>query len=179
MIQVESIMNQLKKTANTENSGALNSAENQALIDFSTMVNETLTQLQWHIDKLEIEAFYKKIEPLKYLIEYSDELNKNWYLIRAYSGAISRLLISETLENAVAVYLYYENTYGGRRILRDENWFEQNRWDFLDELKAADSEEKLHKFIQKRTKKLNQYFQVYKSELLLFTEELIKLSGNR
>ncbi len=143
---------------------------NQEFHDLSDEIKNTLATLQGYIDSMDMQSFYQKIEDLKYLIEYSDELNKNWYMIRAYSGALARLLEKKTAEHAIEVYSYYEQTYGGRRILKDENWFEQNRWEFLDELKSINSMEKLDSFVEKRTKKLNGFFLAYKSELLIFIQ---------
>lgn len=177
MTREESILNQLKKWTNQSAGHSLNAKEvvnNQSLQEFINSITATLTNLQNYIDKKDIQSFYGQIEELKYLIEYSDELNKNWYLIRAYSGALRRLLKERSIENVMSIYRYYEQTYGGRRILRDENWFEQNRWEFIDELKSIDSPEKLDLFLEKRIKKLNGYFQGYKSELLIFIQELQK-----
>lgn len=178
MTREENILNELKKRSiQTPNFHLAPSdvASNQAIDELTGGIKATLLKLQDHLDTLNIQSFYDQIEDLKYLIEYSDELNKNWYMIRAYSGALRKLLNEKTVENASNVYLYYEQTYGGRRILRSENWFEQNRWEFIDELRSVDSVLKLNGFIEKRTKKLNGFFQSYKSELLIFLDQLQKL----
>jgi len=170
MTPEESSHNQLKesKTLGVNQRIQGNNQEFHSLLDG---IKKTLAKLQRYIECMDLQSFYQQIEELKYLIEYSDELNKNWYMIRAYSGALARLLEKKTPEHAIEVYTYYEQTYGGRRILRDENWFEQNRWEFLDELKSVSSLEKLDSFVEKRTKKLNGFFQAYKSELLIFIQD--------
>ncbi|PTN02417.1 hypothetical protein [Mangrovibacterium marinum] len=173
MASEDRILNQLRTWTSQGNSPK--QTDDQSLREFTASVTDTLSNLQQKLDSGAIQAFYEQIESLKYLIEYSDELNKNWYLIRAYSGALKRLMQEKTVEHAAKVYAYYEQTYGGRRVLRSENWFEQQRWEFIDELKTIGSQEALNKFLEKRTKKLNGYFQGYKSELLLFIQDLQKL----
>jgi len=150
----------------------LSEQERQTIVDLTDSVRQSLSGLNELLDKRDFRTFYEWLSSLKFFIEYSDELNKNWYLVRAYAGALQKLSKEETLENADAVFQYYELKYGGRRILRHENSFEHQRWDFLDELQQIDSLQVLSKFIEKRFKKLREYFQVFQSEVQLFLQDL-------
>lgn len=150
----------------------LSANEQQNLLELRESIKESLTRLQERLDAKDIRTFYEWVGSLKFVIEYSDELNKNWYLIRAYSGALNRLLKEPTPETADLVCQYYEMKYGGRRILRHENLFEQQRWNFIDELKTIDNQASLDKFIAKRTKKLEQTYLAFQSEVLLFLKSL-------
>ncbi|WP_163712253.1 hypothetical protein [Mangrovibacterium lignilyticum] len=178
MTQVESFLNDLNNSAkqlDDSDQSVGQKTSNETITRFTESTQKTLIQLQSYIDERKLDQFYKEIEELKFMIEYSDELNKNWLFIRAYSGALRFLLKDISVINAKDVFVYYEVRYGGRRILRNENWFEQIRWEFLDELQTANDQVKLSQFVSKRVKKLNDCFQVYKSELLLFIQSLQKL----
>lgn len=174
MTQVESFLKNMKVIvpAASKSTYVRTQSEQQNLDELVKTVKETLSSMQEYIDSQNIHSFYNSLADLKFFIEYADEINKNWYLVRAYSGALYRLLQSVSVENAADVFQYYESKYGGRRIIRNENWFEQQRWDFLDELQLVDSVPALHKFIDKRIKRLNSSFQVFKSELLIFIKTL-------
>ncbi len=149
--------------------------ENEFLNEFVAYIPEIVYELEDHIKNREINRFYIKLKNIKFLVEYSDELNKNWYLIRAYSGGLKRLMEKPDTHHAMQVYLYYFQKYGDRRLLKDENWFEEKRWQFLDELLDVENDKMLRTFIKAKTHLLNEYFQIYKTELLKFRSEVMKL----
>lgn len=174
MTPVENFLRSIQVTPSSGQltSVSMSSTEREHLNQLVDSVKTILSSMQENIEKRDISAFYESLSELKFFIEYADELNKNWYILRACAGALTRLNNSLTIENASSVLQYYELKYGGRRILRNENWFEQQRWDFLDDLKMVNSEEALLRFFEKRTKKLNESFQVFKSELLIFLQSI-------
>lgn len=174
MIQVESFLKNIHVTSssNQRTPVSITRSEREHLNQLVDSIRENLSSMQQNLEKKNILAFYESLSELKFFIEYSDELNKNWYIIRAYSGALSRLNNGLSLENVSATAQYYEAKYGGRRVLRNESWFEQQRWDFLDELQTVDSVAALQKFLDKRTRKLIESFHVFKSELLIFLQSI-------
>lgn len=92
------------------------------------------------------------------------------------SGGLRRLLEDPTQHHATEVYIYYFNQYGGRRKLRDENWFENLRWAFLDKLAEITTDEELNDFILKKIDSLANYFEHYKKEIEYFVIDLKKLT---
>ena len=122
-----------------------------------------------------VDLFYKSISNLKYLVEYSDNLNRYWYLLRAYSGALSKLKSDLSVKGSKKLYLYYFNKYGDRRMLRDEHWFEQKRWEFLDELQLIYTDEDLSNFVHKYHQVLTESMNIYSSFLMAFIKDLRKL----
>lgn len=146
--------------------------ENEFLIDFIAFVPETIADLQYNIEHQQIDDFYNNLTSLKFLVEYSDDLNRYWYLLRALAGGIKRLLEKETVQHAMEVYLYYHQKYGGRRIFKQDNWFENKRWQFLDRLIDIETPRELMTFIEDEMRELNEYFRVYKNELLQFHNEV-------
>ena len=176
MTQVESFLESLKNIDFKGNTPTKDPISKDHLNECLQSIIDLLPKFEEQINNRQMNDFYEGINQLKYLIEYSDGLNKNWYLIRACSGALRRLLRDTSIQNTTNVYSYYETKYGRRRILRHENWFEQQRWEFLDDLKTIDQEEKLNRFLDKSMKQLNEYFQTYKNELLLFIEEVKTIS---
>jgi len=171
MTYVESFLNDLNNSIQAGQKKN-NAQQNAGLIHFIASTKKTLDNLQSYLNDKKLDEFYKEIGELKFMIEYSDEVHKNWLLVRAYSGALARLSLEVSLKHASNVSSYYEIQYGRRRILKEENWFEQQRWEFLDELKTLDNDAKLTRFLNKQHKKLNSCFQVYRSELMLFLESL-------
>jgi hypothetical protein len=121
-----------------------------------------------------VDQFYKSISNLKYLVEYSDNLNRYWYLLRAYSGALSKLKSDMSVKGSKKLYLYYFNKYGDRRMLRNEHWFEKKRWEFLDELQLIYTNEDLSKFIHKYHQVLTESMNIYSSFLMAFIKDLRK-----
>ncbi|RKD90573.1 hypothetical protein [Mangrovibacterium diazotrophicum] len=173
MTHVESFLNELNNSIQADQTNG-NKQQNTGLIQFIASTKNSLDNLQSYLDNKQVAQFYQEIGELKFMIEYSDEVHKNWLLIRAYSGALARLSLEVSMKHASDVSSYYEIQYGRRRILKEESWFEQLRWEFLDELKTLDDDAKLTRFLNKQHKKLNSCFQVYKSELMLFLESLNK-----
>lgn len=119
-----------------------------------------------------IDLFYKSLSDLKYLVEFSDNLNRYWYLLRGYSGALAKLKEDQTVKGSKRLYSYYFEKYGDRRILRNEHWFEKKRWEFLDELQGIYTEEELGNFILKYQQILAENLKNYMSFLMLFIKDL-------
>ncbi|WP_423127345.1 hypothetical protein [Gaoshiqia sp. Z1-71] len=143
--------------------------------EFLIYVPEILDELQQYIDSSQLHNFYIKLNNLKFLVEYADDLNRYWFVLRAYSGGLRKLMEEKTVRHSLDVYLYYYLKYGKRRILKDENWFEHKRWEFLDQLTKVDDENELAAFINRMMESLDQYFQVYKNELLRFHSDVKKI----
>lgn len=149
---------------------------NEFINEFIIQTPEAIDDLENNLLKHEINDFYIKIKNFKYLCEYSEEFNRYWLLLRAISGGLKRLLDDPTQKHATDVYIYYYNYYGGRRKLKDENWFEGHRWEFLDRLAQIKTDEDLNEFILEKIETLSGYFQLYKKELAFFISELKKLN---
>lgn len=122
-----------------------------------------------------IDYFYQSLSDLKYLVEFSDSLNRYWYLLRAYSTALSKLKANHSVKNAKKLYSHYFEIYGDRRTLRNEHWFEKKRWEFLDELQLINREDELSDFIFKYQQILSENFKIYVSFLMTFIADLKKL----
>ena len=148
---------------------------NELLEEFTNHLPKVIDELETHLIKHEINDFYIKIKNLKYLCEYSDDFNSYWLLLRSTSGGINRLLVNPTPDHATEVYIYYFNKYGGRRNLRNENWFENHRWTFLDKITNMKSDDELNSFILEKIDSLTNYFQRYKKELDFFVIDLKEL----
>lgn len=151
------------------------SEKNFFISEFVDYIPEFMAEMQRDIDDRKISNFYIKLNNLKYLIEFSDELNKCWYILRAYSGGLKKLLETSTIEEAKKIHQYYVDRYGGRRVLKDENWFEEKRWAFLDQLKELKTNKSLNLFIEFYIEKLNEYFASYKKEILQFRNDIKRL----
>jgi len=122
-----------------------------------------------------IDYFYQSLSDLKYLVEFSDNLNRYWYLLRAYSTAISKLKADRSVKNAKKLYSHYFEIYGDRRMLRNEHWFEKKRWEFLDELQLINREDELSEFIFKYQQVLFENLKIYESFIMTFIADLKKL----
>lgn len=94
-------------------------------------------------------AAYHSLPDLKILNAFSDELHRYWLLLRAYSGALTRLRENYSVTGAKNLYVYYFGKYGQRRVHRIDHWFEKQRWEFLDELAAIFTESDLDHFLAK------------------------------
>jgi hypothetical protein len=122
-----------------------------------------------------IDYFYQSLSDLKYLVEFSDSLNRYWYLLRAYSSALSKLKADLSVKNAKKLYSHYFEIYGDRRTLRNEHWFEKKRWEFLDELQLINREDELSVFIGKYQQVLSENLKIYESFIMTFVNDLKKL----
>lgn len=119
-----------------------------------------------------IDLFYKSLPDFKYFIEYSDNLSRYWHVLRAYSGALSKLKDDLTVKGAKKLYAYYFNKYGDRRILCNEHWFEKKRWEFLDEIQNIYSDDELRKFFLKYQHVLAENLAIYTSFLTMFIKNI-------
>jgi hypothetical protein len=125
-----------------------------------------------------IDLFYKSLTDLKYFIEFSDDLSRYWHFLRAYSGALSKLKDDLTVKGAKNLYAYYYSTYGDRRVLRDEHWFEKKRWEFLDEMQNIFSEDELKYFFLKYQHILAENLIIYTSSLMMFIKDIESEKSN-
>lgn len=119
-----------------------------------------------------IRMFYKSLSEQKYLIEFSDDLNRYWHLLRGYSEALSKLKEDQSVKSSKRLYFYYFDKYGDRRLLRKEYWLEGKRWEFLDELLNIYTEDELRGFILKYHQVLLNNLKIYQSLLMLFINDL-------
>lgn len=131
-----------------------------------------LEMLESYLSGGHIDLFYKSLTDFKYFIEYSDNLSRYWHVLRAYSGALSKLKDDLTVKGAKNLYAYYYNKYGDRRVLRSEHWFENKRWEFLDEIQNIYSEDELKKFFLKYQHVLSENLIIYNSFLMLFIKDI-------
>jgi hypothetical protein len=118
------------------------------------------------------DLFYKTLTDFKYLIEFSDNLSRYWHLLRGYSEAMGRLKANQTVKGSKRLYFDYFEKYGDRRSLRDEYWFENVRWEFLDELLNIYAEEDLRIFIMKYQHRMIENLKIYESFIVLFISDL-------
>ena len=140
--------------------------------DFVRYIPLKLEKLESYLSAGKIEQFYLSLSDLKYLIEFSDDLNRYWHLLRAYSGALSKLQNDLTVKGAKNLYAYYFGKYGDRRFLRTEHWFEKKRWEFLDEIQNIYSEADMKEFFLHYQHILNENMKIYTSFLLLFVKDI-------
>ena len=126
-----------------------------------------------------VNYFYQTLSDLKYLVEFSDSLNRYWYLLRAYSTALSKLNADHSVKSAKKLYSHYFEIYGDRRMLRNEHWFEKKRWEFLDELQLINREDELDGFISKYLQVLSGNLKIYASFIMAFIDDLKKLKVTR
>lgn len=137
-----------------------------------------LELLDSYLNKGNIDHFYQSLADFKYLVEFSDSLNRYWYLLRAYSGALSKLKANQSVKYSKKLYSYYFENYGDRRMLRKEHWFERKRWEFLDELQLINSEDELSCFIFKYQYALSENLKIYASFVLALVANLKKLQSS-
>lgn len=143
--------------------------------DFIQYTPIKLEMLQSYLTAGNIDFFYNSLADLKYLVEFSDNLTRYWYLLRGYSGALAKLKADKTVKGSKKLFSYYYNKYGDRRVLRNEHWFEKKRWEFMDELQPIYSEDELEQFILKYQKILSECLEIYTSFLMAFIHDLKNL----
>ena len=136
-----------------------------------------LELLDSHLKAGRIDYFYQLLSDFKYLVEFSDSLNRYWYLLRAYSTALSKLIADHSVKEAKKLYSHYFEIYGDRRMLRKEHWFEKKRWEFLDELQLINREDELEGFISKYLQVLSENLKIYVSFIMDFINDLKKLQA--
>jgi hypothetical protein len=134
-----------------------------------------LELLESYLSEGQIDQFYMLLPDLKYLIEFSDDLNRYWHLLRAYSGALSKLKNDLSVKGAKNLYAYYFSKYGDRRFLRNEHWFEKKRWEFLDEIQNIYSEDQLRQYFVHYQIITIENMKIYSSFLMLFIKDLENL----
>ncbi|GEM_PF-1127833 len=145
---------------------------NEFCSDFICYIPINLELLESSLNGGHIDYFYKSVADLKYLIEFSDDLSRYWHLLRAYSGALSKLKAHQSVKGSKKIYYYYFSRYGDRRFLRNEHWFEGKRWEFLDELQSVYTEDALEDFILKYQRILAGNLKIYMSFLTEFINDL-------
>lgn len=148
---------------------------NEFIADFIHYTPIKLELLKSYLNAGQIDAFYNSLSDLKYLVEFSDNLNRYWFLLRAYSGALSKLKANQSVKGSKKLYSYYFEKYGDRRTIRNEHWFERKRWEFLDELQTIYTEDELEVFILKFERILAESLEIYTSFVLAFIHDLEKL----
>ena len=145
---------------------------------FDDFVNYTpieLELLESYLAAGHLDLFYLSLADLKYLIEFSDNFNRYWHLLRGYSGALFKLKDNQTVKGSKKIYSYYYGRYGDRRMLRNEHWFEKKRWEFLDELQVIYTEEELAVFMYKYQQILSENLEIYLSFMKVFVNDLKNL----
>ena len=140
--------------------------------DFIHFTPLKLELLESYLNTGHIDYFYQSLTDLKYLIEFSDDFNRYWHLLRAYSGGLAKLKANQSVKGSKKLYPYYFDKYGDRRMLRNEHWFEKKRWEFLDELASIFSEDELEAFILKYQKMLADNLNVYIAFVQKFVQDL-------
>jgi len=142
--------------------------------DFTYFTPIKLELLESYLNIGQINLFYQSLIDLKYLIEFSDNLNRYWHVLRGYSEALSKLKADQTVKNSKRLYSDYFDRYGDRRAIRNEHWFEKKRWEFLDELQKIYTEDELNEFINKYHRILAENLEIYVSFMMVFINELQK-----
>ncbi len=138
--------------------------------DFIQFTPQVLHELNKYHEVKRIELFYNRLNDLKYLCVFDENLNLYWFSMRALSGTLFRLNFPGGLENAKKLHYYYIEKYGDRKMLRDENWFENKRWIFLDSLEAVTTKEELTTLIENYSVILNYFLETYQFHLNRFVE---------
>jgi hypothetical protein len=147
-------------------------AVDEFFADFVKYMPIKLELLASYVNTGHIDSFYQNLLDLKYLVEFSDDINRYWYLLRAYSGALSKLKANQSVKGSKKLYSYYFDKYGDRRILRNEHWFEKKRWEFLDELQLIYREDELLDFINKYELILSENLHTYTTFIKSLIENL-------
>jgi hypothetical protein len=158
-----------KAKAGKENARQLT---DQLCSEFIRTTPVTLELLEYYLNTGQFDSFYNSLTDLKYLIEFSDNFSRYWHLLRACSGALSKLKADQSVKGSKRIYYYYFARYGDRRILRNEHWFEAKRWEFLDELQSIYTEDALEIFILKYKHILAENLKIYVSFLMAFMVDL-------
>lgn len=143
--------------------------------DFIHLTPVKLELIKSYSEVSQFDLFFQSLNDLKYLNEFSDNISRYWFVIRAYSGALSKLKRNYSIKGSKKIYEYYFEKYGDRRPLRNEHWFEKRRWEFLDELQLIYSEKELDEFMFRYQQKLNENLLLYLSFVMDLVSELKKM----
>lgn len=143
-------------------------------VDFIEYTPAVIMDLRKYISDDQFNLFYQRLNDLKYLCVFDEELNKYWFAMRGLSGALLKLTEKKNLKNARAIYNYYFGKYGDRRALQNENWLENKRWLFLDSLADVNNMEELDILIEENRIILKYYLNNYHFHLIRFIEEVRK-----
>lgn len=154
----------------SKDAGGLDSQRlsDEFIANFISTTPVKLQKLQSYLNEGKIEDFYNSLPDLKLLVEFSDYLNRYWYLLRGYSGALAKLKANPTVKGTKRLLSYYFEKYGDRRILRNEHWFEKKRWEFLDELNDLYNDVEIELFLVKYQRILSDNFEIYSSFVSTF-----------
>ena len=176
MNSIESFIEYFRNTLDEKNRNLLKEKKisKDFFDDFIKYTPKTISELNQYILDDRISLFYSKLNDLKYLCIFDEELNKYWFAMRGLSGAIAKLLVKKDLENARKVHQYYIHKYGDRIALRDENWFENKRWQFLDSLEILNSDDQLSHFINQNKIVLKCYLDNYHFHVNCFIGDIRK-----
>jgi hypothetical protein len=147
-------------------------------VDFIHYTPIKLEMLESYLEEGHIDLFYKSLIDLKYLIEFSDNLNRYWHLIRGYAEALYKLMTDQSVKGSKKLYSEYFERYGDRRTLRNEHWLEKRRWEFLDELQLIYAENELNLFMLKYQHILKDNYQIYVSFMMVFINEVQRLQAS-
>ncbi len=172
-----SFKNYFEESLKKEDQSVSEKLASEFFADFIHYTPIKLELLDSYLKAGRIDYFYQSLSDFKYLIEFSDNLNRYWYLLRAYSTALSKLEADQSVKNAKKLYSHYFEIYGDRRMLRSEHWFEKKRWEFLDELQLINREDELSDFICKYQQILCENFKIYESFVIALVVDLIKLQA--
>ena len=176
MDSISSFIDYFRQTLDLKNQGFVNemNVSKEFFLDFVNYTPPILAELEFYISQKHIEKFYARLNDLKYLCVFNEELNKYWFSMRALSGALCKLNKKRSLKSAHKVHEYYIRKYGDRKILSSENWFEIKRWHFLDELGAISETGELNDFIERNITLLKSYLDHYILNLNRFIGEIRK-----
>lgn len=176
MDPIASFIDYFRQTLDSKNQDAIVTTDvsNDFFIDFVNYTPSILGELNNCITEKHIDRFYNRLNDLKYLCVFNEELNKYWFSMRALSGALVKLSTKKSLKNAQKVHQYYIRKYGDRKVLSNENWFEQKRWNFLNTLEAISEINQLDDLIDRNIVLLKSYLDHYIYNLNSFIEDIRK-----
>jgi hypothetical protein len=86
------------------------SAEEKSWNFIDNVIRDTPIETDFLLTYLEtgrIEYFYQSLTDFKNLIEFSDNFCRYWHLLRAYSGALSKLKANYSVKSSKKIYAEY------------------------------------------------------------------------
>lgn len=176
MDSIDSFIDYFRQTLDSKNqeTTANTDVSKEFFLDFVNYTPPILAELDNCITGKHIERFYIRLNDLKYLCVFNEELNKYWFSMRALSGALVKLSTKKSLKNAHKVHEYYIRKYGDRKVLSNENWFEIKRWQFLNALELITEISQLDELIDQNIILLKSYLDHYIFNLNCFIEDIRK-----